>query len=138
MDKKKQTKKPGEAKLVALGAGLAGLAATAYFFLGPEGKNNQKQFKAWAVKMKGDVLEKLEQAKEVNEPAYHKIIDTVAAKHEKFKKAAPADIKTLAKDLKKHWGVISQPAVKKTVAKKATPKKAVKPAKKTVKAQAKK
>ena len=97
-------------KLAAIGVGLAGLAATAYFFLGPKGKKHQKHVKAWAIKMKGDVVEKLETAREVSEPVYHKIIDTVAAKYEKGSKASQEEIKELAQDLKKHWKTISNSA----------------------------
>lgn len=106
--KKETTKsKSGAAGVVALGASLAGLAASAYFLLSEEGKKNQRQAKAWAIKMKGDVIEKLENAREVSEPVYHKIIDTVAAKHEKIKKNGPKEVKELAKDLKKHWSFLS-------------------------------
>ena len=93
--------------VVALGASLAGLAASTYFLLSEEGKKSQKQAKAWAIKMKGDVIEKLENAREVSEPVYHQIIDTVAAKHEKLKKNGPKEVKELAKDLKKHWSFLS-------------------------------
>ncbi|MFH0739896.1 MAG: hypothetical protein V1819_02230 [bacterium] len=90
-----------------LGASLAGLAATAYFFFGPKGKTNQKHTKAWAIKMKGDVIEKLETAREVSEPVYHKIIDSVALQYERSKKANHEEIVELAKDLKKHWQTIT-------------------------------
>jgi len=122
--KKETTKgKSSAVGVVALGASLAGLAASAYFLLSEEGKKNQKYAKAWAIKMKGDVVEKLESAREVSEPVYHQIIDTVAAKHEKIKKDGPKEVKELAKDLKKHWTTIS------SIAKIAKPeiKKAAKP-----------
>ncbi len=119
---KKEIKK-GNSGAVALGASLAGLAASAYFLFSEDGKKAQKQAKSWAIKMKGDVIEKLENAREVSEPVYHKIIDNVAAKHEKLKKNGPKEVKELAKDLKKHWGFISDLAT--------TPK--VKTTKKTVK-----
>ncbi len=93
--------------LAVLGASLAGLAATAYFFFGPKGKKNQKHAKAWVIKMKGDVVEKLEMAKEITEPVYSEIIDSVAMEYEKGKKAGREEIKLLARDLKKHWKVIS-------------------------------
>ena len=105
---KSKTKSPNETKFVALGASLTGLAATAYFLLGPNGQKNQNNFKVWAIKMKSDILEKLEASKNVSEPIYHQIIDTIATKHEKANKAKPVEIKTLAKDLKKHWSTISQ------------------------------
>lgn len=127
--KKQTTKKGGSksAQAAAIGAGVAGLAATAYFFLGPDGKKNQKAVKSWAIKMKGDVVEKLENAREVGEPVYHQIIDTVAAKYEKGKATAPAEVQALAKDLKKHWKTISAAIVPvkpkaKTTAKKTTKK----------------
>ena len=123
---RKTTKKGASkgAQTAAVTAGVAGLAAAAYFFLGPNGKKNQKAVKSWAIKMKGDVVEKLENAREVGEPIYHQIIDTVAAKYEKGKATAPAEVQALAQDLKKHWKTISsaitpaKKAVKKPVAKK--------------------
>ncbi len=97
------------AKYVAIGAGIASIA-TAYFFLGPKGKNHQKQAKLWAIKMKADVVEKLEKVRDISEPAYHKIIDSVANKYEQKKKVGREEIQSLANDLKKHWKVISKEA----------------------------
>ena len=101
----------GTVKLAVLGASLAGLAATAYFFLGPKGKKRQKHAKAWAIKMKGDVVEKLEMAREVSEPVYNEIIDSVAVEYKKGAKAGQAEINALAKDLKKHWKTIGRVAL---------------------------
>jgi hypothetical protein len=127
--KKKTTKEgSGAMKLLTFGASLASLAATAYFFLGPQGEKNQKQVKSWAIKMKADVIEKLEQLREINEPVYNEIIDSVAAKYEKKLQSSPREIKALAQDLKKHWQTISSSA---RVKKGAVVKKAIKPIKKT-------
>jgi len=108
----KKTTKDGSnvVALAFLGASLAGIAATTYFFFGPNGKKNQKHAKAWAIKMKGDVVEKLEMAREISEPIYHQIIDTVAEKYQKGTKASSEEIKILANDLKKHWKEISKSA----------------------------
>lgn len=107
--KKETTKgKSNSAGAIAIGASLAGLAASAYFLLSKEGKKNQKYAKAWAIKMKGEVIEKLEKAREVSEPIYHQIIDTVSAKHEKIKKESAKEVQELAKDLKKHWATIGK------------------------------
>jgi hypothetical protein len=95
-------------KLAVLGASIAGAAATAYFFLGPKGKQHQKHAKAWAIKMKGDIVEKLETAREISEPVYHEIIDAVAAKYQKGAKISGQEIKMLADDLKKHWKTLSK------------------------------
>jgi hypothetical protein len=103
---KTKTNNSKTVKMVALGATLAGIAAGAYFFLGPKGKQHQKHVKAWAIKMKGDVIEKLESAKEVSESAYHAIIDSVAEKYARSKKIGKDEVKALANDLKKHWKTI--------------------------------
>jgi len=94
-------------KVIGLGASLASLAATAYFFLGPDAKKNQKYAKSWAIKMKGDVVAKLEAARNITKPVYHEIIDNVAAKHEKVVATSSKEVKELAGELKKHWNTIN-------------------------------
>jgi formiminotetrahydrofolate cyclodeaminase len=93
-------------KLFVVGAGLAGLAA-AYFFLHPKGKKQLDDAKSWVIKMKGDVAEKLEKARDITETAYHEIVDAVAKKNEEELKASPEEIQALAQDLKKHWQALS-------------------------------
>ncbi len=107
-NKTKSTENSTVAKLAILGASLAGLAATSYFFIGKNAKKHQKHAKAWAIKMKGDVVEKLEQAREVSESVYKEIVDSVASEYEKGMKASKDEISTLADDLKKHWKSISK------------------------------
>jgi len=100
---KEAPKKSGVMKVAVVGATLAGIAAGAYFFFGPKGKKHQNQVKSWAIKMKGEVIEKLENAKDVSEETYHHIIDTVATKYAAGKYASQEEIQELAADLKKHW-----------------------------------
>jgi len=101
--------KSGAMKLLIFGASLGGLAA-AYFFLSPKHKKNLENAKSWVIKMKGDVVEKIEQAREITEVAYNKIIDAVALKYEKELKSNPEEVKALADDLKKDWEAISRSA----------------------------
>ncbi len=96
------------AELAFLGASLAGLAAGAYFFFGPKGKVNKQHAKAWAIKMKADVIAKLEMAKKITEPVYHEIIDAVA---KEYAKEGRGEVAALAQDLKKHWKTISKSAI---------------------------
>ncbi|KKW10917.1 MAG: hypothetical protein UY50_C0024G0007 [Parcubacteria group bacterium GW2011_GWA2_49_9] len=93
-------------KLGIIGASIAGLAAS-YYFLGPDGKAHRTHAKAWAIKMKGDVVERLEKAKDVSESVYHEIVDSVAAEYTRGKKAGEREISALAEDLKKHWKSLS-------------------------------
>lgn len=98
-------------KVAVIGASLAGLAASAYFLFGPKGKKHRQQAKAWAIKMKGEVVGKLEAAREITEPVYLEIIDTVAREYKKGKKASQPEIDALAADLKKHWNSMSKLAI---------------------------
>ena len=98
-------------KLAVLGASLAGIAAGAYFVFGPKGKKHREHAKAWAIKMKGEVVEKLEAAKEITEPIYLDIIDAVTKEYKKGKKASQPEIEALAADLKKHWKSMSKLAM---------------------------
>lgn len=117
----KKNKSGANASLI--GAGLVGLAAAAYFFFGPKGKKNQKDAKAWTLKMKAEVIEELEKAKVMSEPVYRQIIDKVAAKYQKELKASPKEVQSLVKDLKDHWKIIGRsaetlkPVVKKEITK---------------------
>jgi len=115
----KKTTKSGKsesntAKIVAVGASVAALAATAYFFLGPDGKKHQKHAKAWAIKMKGEIVEKLEMVREISQPVYNEIVDSVAAEYAKTMKGDHAEVRQLANDLKKHWKTISHGAQSKS------------------------
>ena len=118
----KKVNKANVVKYAVIGASLAGLAATAYFFFGPKGKKRREHAKAWAIKMKGEVVEKLEKAREITEPVYREIIDTVAKEYKKGKKAGQPEIEALATDLKKHWKSMSALAIaaKQDVAKNAS------------------
>ena len=129
--------------VVGVAAGVAAIAAAGYFLFGPNGKNNRKVIKGWTVKMKGEVLEKIEKLKEITPEAYDAIIDEVAGKYAKFKHVNEEEVKAVTADLKKYWKVISRDvkakqggAKKKVIAtKKAVTKvvkKAVKKAAKTV------
>jgi len=103
MTKKKTT---GVSKTaIGVGAGLvAAAAAGAYFLFGTEhGVKTQKKIRGWAVKAKGEVMDKIEDMKEVTEENYYNTIDTVVGKYKKLKKVQGTEVDALIKDLKKHW-----------------------------------
>jgi len=120
---KKTNKNTNLGHVGIIGAGLAGVAAMAYYFFGPEGKKNQQQAKVWALKMKAEVIEKLERVQEMSEPTYRSIIDRVAMKYQQKTGSSPEEVKKLAKDLKGHWTTLVKPQAEKiVVAKKVSPK----------------
>jgi gas vesicle protein len=110
---KKQVKKNGlNAKtVVGIGAGVAALSAAAYILFGPNGKKNRKVIRGWSVKMKGEIIEKFENAKELTEPVYHEIIDNIQAKYAKLKNVDQAELVGVVNEIKKHWKTLKKEAM---------------------------
>jgi hypothetical protein len=87
---------------VAIGVGAAlALAAASYYFFGPNGKKNRNKLKGWMIRMKGEIVEKMEKAKDMTESAYHNIVDAVAARYKNA--VAEGDLAGFVADLKKQW-----------------------------------
>jgi len=111
MAKKVVSKKGVSAKqVIGIGAGIAALTAAAYVLFGPEGKKNRKAIRSWSVKMKGEIIEKFENAKELTEPVYHQIIDSVQAKYAKLKNVDQAELAETIAQMKKHWNLMKKEA----------------------------
>jgi hypothetical protein len=122
-----QKKNMSVGKKVAVGAGLAALAAAAagtYFLFGTKkGAKVRKQIKGWMLKAKGEVLEKMESLQEINEEVYNKIVDEVKAGYKKVKGIDAKDIEEFGKEMKAHWKGIKKEIVKKAKGKKKATKK---------------
>jgi hypothetical protein len=110
---KKQTNESNVGKVVAIGAGVAALSVAAYILFGPNGKKNQKSIKGWAIRMKGEIIEKLEAVKDVTAPVYEAIVSEVAEKYAKLKNIDAEDLEVEVANLKKHWKAIMKSTVKK-------------------------
>lgn len=157
MAKKKQPEISQNQKIAA-GVGLtaaAVAAAGAYFLYGSKDSDkNRKAVKSWALKAKADVLERLEDAKNMSQDEYDNLVHSVADAYSGVKGATKTDLKTFKSEMKDYWTAIeasAKPAAKaaavalatevarkgakKAVKKvtKTTPKKAVKKATKAVK-----
>ncbi len=120
----KKTNNTG-ALAAGIGASVAAVAAAGYFLFGPKGAKNRKAISGWSVKMKGEVLEKIEKLKEVTPELYEKVIDEVSAKYLKAKGVGMEEVQAITTDLKKYWKAIAKdtaPKAKKKVAKKVVQK----------------
>ncbi len=99
-------------KEVAIGVGLAAIAAAsagAYFLYGAKGASKRrKHVKAWALKARGEVLERLEKLSDINEKIYNQVVAEVAAQYQKAKNVDSGDVKEFIGDLKSHWKDISK------------------------------
>lgn len=120
-------KKDNNGVQTGIGFALAAAAAAGVYFLygSKDAKKNRKAIKGWALKAKGEVIEKIEQVKgELTEENYHKIVDGVATKYSKVKSVTEEEIQDLLKDMKGHWKNIKKhtKAAVKPVAKKTSKK----------------
>ncbi len=138
------SKKITKEQAVGIGVGLtaaAVAAAGAYFLYGSKNAaKNRKAVKSWTLKAKAEVLEKIEEAKDMSQEEYEQLIDTVSTAYQGVKSASKADLVTFKKEMKEHWKQIAKTAApQKKAVKKAVKKvekavaKAVKPAAKTAK-----
>lgn len=68
--------KPGTIALAA--AGVAATAGVLYFLgIGERGERNRQKVKSWAVKARADVLERLEELKNIDAEEYGRIVNSV-------------------------------------------------------------
>ncbi|MBU3668706.1 MAG: hypothetical protein FGM57_01920 [Candidatus Taylorbacteria bacterium] len=130
------------AGIAILGGLAAAAAAGAYFVYGNKDaqKNIKKvkgqitsKVKGWALKAKAEALEKIEKLKQVDENAYHTVIDTVMKKYNNIKSIDTKDVEAVAKELRSHWKNIQRELKAGTSAAKKTVKKVSKVAVKVAK-----
>jgi hypothetical protein len=92
------------------GLGLAALAATAaglyYFYGSKEGAKHRKALKGWAVKARGEVMERMEKLKSIDRETYNKIVDQVIGRYRGMKNISVAELMALASELKGYWNNI--------------------------------
>jgi colicin import membrane protein len=121
---------------IGIGVGLTAAAVAAagtYFLYGSKGASkNRKAVKSWALKAKAEVLEKLEQAKEMSQEEYEQVIDTVGGVYAELKQASKVDISGFKKEMKDYWNKIEKTAAPKKKAVKKAVAKAAPAAKKAV------
>jgi hypothetical protein len=117
--------KKSQKKALAVGAGVAALAAAAagvYFLTGKNAKNRKKVAK-WAAEMQKDVVKELKKARQNSQAAYNKVVDSVARNYKAAKKVSGPELAVVAADLKSSWNTIRKEmdSVGKTV-RRITPK----------------
>jgi gas vesicle protein len=96
-------------KMVGTGIGLAALAAAgAYFLYGKRGTASRRTVEGWALQMKGEILEKMEKLKDINQQAYNDLVDDTAERYGRVKKVGSSELKHITADLKSAWAHISR------------------------------
>ena len=106
---KKQTKKAviSDAQKLGIGVGLttaAVAAAGAYFLYGAkDAPDNRKKVKSGILRAKAEVLETLENAKEITEDEFHDLVDSVATTYSKVQSLSQKDLKEFKADMADNW-----------------------------------
>lgn len=134
---KKATKGMNKKTKAAVGIGIgvtAALASAAGAYLLYGSKNaarNRKQVKSWALKAKAEVLEGLETAQNMSKADYEKLVDRAVKGYSRLKDVKPAELVSLAREMKAHWKELEKKGGKHaSAAKKVAKKTARKAAKK--------
>lgn len=132
----KKTTGISNAEKMGIGATLtaaAVAAAGAYFLYGSKSAaKNRKTVKSWALKAKAEVLEQLENAKEMSQDEYEQLIDGVSKMYSEVKKVSKGEVSDFKKEMKDNWKAIAKNVVKKAVTAKSIPKKTKAAPKKTM------
>lgn len=88
-------------KNMSIGAVASAIAGAYYLYGSRDGEAKRKQITAWSIKMKGEILEKVEKLKEVSEPKYKEIVKAVSAK---YKQVETKEMKKVVDELHSTWG----------------------------------
>ncbi len=145
---KKQTKKAqiSDAQKLGIGVGLttaAVAAAGAYFLYGAkDAPENRKKVKSGILRAKAEVLESLENAKEITEAEFHDLVDGVVETYSTVQNLSKKDLKEFKAEMMENWEDLVQSGAAKVmtveqIAKKVAKREEKKPATKK-KATAKK
>src|SRR5687768_6232250 len=92
----------------AVSAGIAALSAAAYILFGPRGKQNRRELRSWAVKMKGEMIERFEKVEDLTEPVYQRIVKEVSQKYAKRTGVDKQELRAIVADMRKHWKHIAR------------------------------
>jgi len=93
-------------KGLAVAGLIAAAAAGAIYLYGKEGEKKRHDLRGWMLKVKGEVMDKMAETKNITKEKYHKIVDESVAKYKDTKHAKEPEIEDLQTTLKGHWSDI--------------------------------
>jgi hypothetical protein len=100
--------KKNQKQALAVGAGLAAIAAAAtgvYMMTGKNAKNRKKVGK-WVSDMQNDIVRELDKAGNVSKATYNKVVDTVSQNYKGLKNVSVSELALAAAELKSSWDSI--------------------------------
>ena len=110
--------KKDESHGISIGVGIAALAAAAagayYLYGSDKAVKNRRQVKSWMLRMKAEVMDEVENIKDLSQDSYEKVVDTVSKKYASIKSIDVEELTDLAKRMKDHWKDIQEDISKTT------------------------
>ena len=109
-------------KILGIAAAAAAAIAGAYFLYGKSSPKSKRKVRSWALKAKGEILERLEDMEHITQKNYNQVVDEVARGYRGLKNVDRSELTEMVSELKAHWESISkqvQTGMTKSPAKKA-------------------
>lgn len=91
--------------IVGLGAAAA-LIGTYLLYGSKKGHIRREKVRGWMLKMRGEVLEEIENLKEVTEDAYNKVVDDVKSRYRNKANVEERELDEIVDELKEGWNDI--------------------------------
>ncbi|PIS46781.1 MAG: hypothetical protein COT17_06845 [Elusimicrobia bacterium CG08_land_8_20_14_0_20_51_18] len=112
-------------KVIGTMTGLAFVAALgAYFLYGKRGARNRRKISGWMFRLKGEVLDRLENIQELSEGEYYRIVDEISSRYARLEKVGAEELKEMTEELKGSWERLNRemmrPGVRKVEGKKTS------------------
>lgn len=96
-------------KILGAGIGVAAItAAGAYFLYGKKNAGNRERVYSWALKMKGEVLGKIESMQKIDRETYLRMVDRVAGRYAKMESISASELQHLTVEMKNAWAHIDK------------------------------
>jgi len=96
-------------KMLGAGIGLAALAAAGVYFLHRRrAAKGRERISDWALQLKGEVFEKMDQLKEINQTNYERLADETADRYGRLTSISAAELAHIRGELKNSWKRISE------------------------------
>jgi hypothetical protein len=134
---KKTSPELSASQKLSIGVGLTAAAVTAagaYFLYGSDdAPKNRKKVKGWMLQAKGEVLERLEDAKHMTEDEFQVLVENVIDTYDKAKNLSKKEMKDFRKEMEENWQDLVASGIAKVMTAEQIAKKEASAAKKTVK-----
>ena len=92
---------------MSTGVRMAALTAAGnYFIHGRHAGENRIRIRGWALQLKGELLQQMEKLNKINQQSYNALVDKIARRYGRVKRANAYELKHITTELKNAWSHI--------------------------------